>query len=419
MECSIARTYSERLVRRIAREAQELLSSQLPAAGPRYHWEELLPLMIGNALGRAAALADLTPGDRCQLEAAARCAARDWIPLNELERVCQIVTSCVYRGLWGTIEPADCDAMLGLCRWAADRLPEVLGILRSAYIEEMRRLGERRVDDEVIIGTLLDGGDAVQIAHSAGRVLPDPSVLAAVVCADPPGRRGGFSFPAPPTAVLDTLAGSPGALCAPRWDKSALVAWFGMPPGPTGQVLRLVRQTAERLIAGCEYTYGRPFVAGMALAPSGGAAPRAAQEAVELAFLLARPDPPRRAAFSEDVTLELLVSGHAALRRRLAARVADVKARPDLWATLQEIYRADLDRGRTARRLGIHRSTLDYRLNRIQQLTDACPTSIHGILLFTAAQAAVDAGEPPALVAGAPVSQGALSRPSSNRAATS
>jgi sugar diacid utilization regulator len=108
---------------------------------------------------------------------------------------------------------------------------------------------------------------------------------------------------------------------------------------------------------------------------------------MDVALLLSRSDPARRVAFSEDVVVDVLAGSHAALQRRLSQRVAEVAARPDLWATLREFYRADLDRGRTARRLGIHRSTLDYRLNRIEQLTDASPSSVHGILLFTAALA--------------------------------
>jgi PucR C-terminal helix-turn-helix domain len=396
MESLTARPGSSHLVWTIAQQAQEMLTARLPAAGPRYPWADLLPAMIDTALERATALADLTPGDRCHLERAACQAARDWIPLHELERACQIITSSVYRGLWSRIEPTDCDAMLGLCRWAADKLPDVLATLRDAYIEEMRRLGERRPDDDVIIGTLLDGGDASEVAASAGRALPEPCGVVAVTCADPAGGRGGFSFTAPPGAAMSALPEDPEVFCAPSWDSSSLVALFGLTAGQAGPSLRLVRQTAENMLHACEFSYGHPFVAGMAVAWTAGEAAQAAREAVDIAFLLARPDPLRRAAFSEDLTLEMLVGSSPALRRKLAARVAEVRARPDLWATLREIYRTDLDRGRTARRLGIHRSTLDYRLSRIQQLTDVCPTSVHGILLFTTAQAATQADELPA-----------------------
>jgi sugar diacid utilization regulator len=128
---------------------------------------------------------------------------------------------------------------------------------------------------------------------------------------------------------------------------------------------------------------------------------------VDIAFVLACSGPPRRAAFSEEITLDVLVGSHAGMQRRLVERVADVAARPDLWATLREFYQADLDRGRTARRLGIHRSTLDYRLSRVEQLTGASPTSVQGILLFAAAHAAATAACAPASAAGTAPSPGA------------
>lgn len=398
---SFSEPLAERLAPRIARDAHELLQVHLPGAGVRYRWADLLPGVIETALERALAQSELTRQDRGRLERAARRAARDWIPLHEVERACQILVSCLCRALWSSARPAECDAMLGLSRWAADRLPDVLGILRAAYVDQMRRLGGRRPDDDVIIGALLEGGEAVAIARAAGRVLPEPCALVALSCAQPPGRRGGFSFTAPPAAVLEALADDPAALCAPNWDASALVALVGIPAPAAAAPARWVRQTAERLLEGCARAYRGVFVAGMAIADARECAASAAREAVGTASFLARPDPPRRLAFREDVALEVLVAGESSLRRRLEARVAAVRARPDLWATLREIYRADLDRGRTARRLGIHRSTLDYRLDRIEQLTDVRPTSVHGILLFAAAQAAADAPADEALLAGA------------------
>lgn len=395
MNFLVGQHHPHRLVRRITREAQELLTSALPCAGARYDWPGLLPEVVTAALERAVALAELTPTDRHRLEHLARQAARDWVPLHELEHGCQIVVSSVCRALWGSAGPTDCDAMLGLSRWVADRLPDVLDTMRAAYIEEMRRLGMRRPDDDVIIGALLEGGEGLEIARAAGRELPEPCAVVALACAGPAVRYGAFSFTVPPAPVMEVLARDPAALCAPSWDKTALVALLALPRGPVGESVRWVRQTAQRLIDACCCAYGHPFVAGLAFAGTCASASQAVREAVDIASVLAHRDPPRRVAFREDVALEMAASTDAALRQRLAARVAAVRARPDLWATLREIYRADLDRGRTARRLGIHRSTLDYRLDRIEKLTGARPTSVHGILLFAAAQAAADQPSPP------------------------
>jgi hypothetical protein len=399
---------SQSLVQPAAAQARELITAHLPAAGPQYCWAELLPAVITTVLDRARTQAELSHEDRCRLEGAARRAARDWVPLHEVERACQIVVGCVCRVLWDTIELGHCDGMLGLSRWAADKLPEALGFLRAAYVEEMRRLGGRRPEDNVIVGTLLDGGDARAAACAVGRPLPEPCAVLALACAGaggPAGTDPGFAFTAPPDGVLDGLADLPGMLCAANWEQSVLVVVFGVPPGPVGDSVRAVRQAAEHALDACESAYRRSFVAGLAISETAAGAGRAAREAVDIAFVLAHSDPHRRVAFSEEIALDVLVGAHVGLQRRLVDRVADVAARPDLWATLREFYRSDLDRGRTARRLGIHRSTLDYRLSRVEQLTGTSPTSVQGILLFAAAHAAASAcgpAEPPAGTAPAP-----------------
>lgn len=376
------------LVQSTATTAHELITEHLSTAGPQYCWAELLPSVIAAILDRARSQAELSHNDRSQLESAARHAARDWVPLYELERACQIVVGCVCRALWDRVVPGHCEAMLRLSRWAADKLPEALAVLRAAYIQEVRRLGGSRPEDGVIIGALLDGGDACAAACAAGRPLPEPCAVLVLVGASLCPPDAGFSFTAPPGGVLDALADVPGVLCAASWEQSVLVALFGRQPRPVGASVRLVKQTAERVLDACESVYGHGFVAGLALSDTAAGAGRAAREAMDIAYILARSDRHCRVAFSEDMALEVLVGSHSGIQRRLAERVADVAARPDLWATLGEFYAADLDRGRTARRLGIHRSTLDYRLGRVEQLTGTSPTSVQGIVLFAAARAA-------------------------------
>ena len=378
---------------------QELIVAKLPAAGRQYRWAELLPPVVTKVLEQATGRAELNNGNRDQLESAARCAARDWIPLHECERACEIVLGCVCKALWDTAEADDCGAMLGLSRWAADQLPHALAVLRAAYIDEMRRLGGRRRDDNIVIGALLDGADARTIACAVGKPLPEPCAVLALTCADACGNGQAFSFSTPPDGVLDALSDIPGMLCAANWERSVLVALFaipapaGTPAGaqaapPVGTSVRAIRQAAKRAVDACESDYRHTFVAGLAISETAAAIGSAVWEAIDVSAILARSDDGCRAAFSEEITLDVLVSSHDGLKRRLAERVADVASRPDLWVTLHELYQADLDRGRTARRLGIHRSTLDYRLNRVEQLAGISPTSVQGILLFAAARAA-------------------------------
>jgi PucR C-terminal helix-turn-helix domain len=383
----------------IAVQAQESIASNLPAAGRQYCWPELLPSVITAVLELAIAQAELTSGSRGRLADAARRAARDWVPLHECERACEIVLGCVCRVLWETSEPGNCTVMLGMSRWAADKLPDALAVLRAAYIDEMRRLGGRRRDDDIVIGALLDGGDARAVACAVGRPLPEPCAVLALSCADRRGLSQGFSFTTPPSGVLDALSDVPGMLCAASWERSVLVAVIGIPPASVGTSVRAVKQLAERAVDACESVYGRAFVAGLALNDTAATIGQAAREAVDISAVLADSDRRCRVAFSEEITLDILVGSHDGLRQRLAERVADVASRSDLWETLRELYQADLDRGRTARRLGVHRSTLDYRLNRVEQLAGISPTSVQGILLFATARAATAASEPAAVTA--------------------
>jgi hypothetical protein len=383
------------IVQPIAVQAQESIATNLPAAGRQYCWPELLPSAVTAVLELAIAQAELTSDSRGRLADAARRAARDWVPLHECERACQIVLGCVCKVLWETSEPGNCTVMLGLSRWAADKLPDALAVLRAAYIDEMRRLGGRRRDDDIVIGTLLDGGDARAVACAVGRPLPEPCAVLALTCAD----RRGFSFTTPPGGVLDALSDVPAMVCAANWERSVLVAVIGIPPASVGTSVRAVKQLAERAVDACESVYGHAFVAGLAMNETVATVGQAAWEAVDISAILADSDRRCRVAFSEEITLDILVGSHDGLRQRLAERVADVASRPDLWETLRELYQADLDRGRTARRLGVHRSTLDYRLNRVEQLAGISPTSVQGILLFATARAATAASEPAAVTA--------------------
>lgn len=387
------------IVAPIAVQAQEAIAASLRAAGRQYCWPELLPSAITAVMELAIARAELNSGSCGRLADAARRAARDWIPLHECERACEIVLGCVCKVLWETSEPGDCAVMLGLSRWAADKLPDALAVLRAAYIDEMRRLGGRRRDDDIVIGTLLDGGDARAVACAVGRPLPEPCAVLALACADRHGPGLGFSFTTPPGGVLDALSDVPGMLCAANWERSVLVAVIGIPPASVGTSVRAVRQMAERAVDACESVYGHAFVAGLAMNDSAATVSQAAWEAVDISAILADSDRRCRVAFSEEITLDILVGSHDGLRQRLAERVADVVSRPDLWETLRELYEADLDRGRTARRLGVHRSTLDYRLSRVEQLAGISPTSVQGILLFATARAATPASGPAAVTA--------------------
>ncbi|SES37093.1 PucR family transcriptional regulator [Lentzea albida] len=94
--------------------------------------------------------------------------------------------------------------------------------------------------------------------------------------------------------------------------------------------------------------------------------------------------------------LDVVVEASVATDAEVSARVAVVMARlraagAHLVEALEALYDHDLSRTRAAQALGVHRSTLEYRLQRVRRLTGVCPTSTRGVLLFSTALTVVRA----------------------------
>ncbi|MCX5257813.1 helix-turn-helix domain-containing protein [Streptomyces canus] len=89
-----------------------------------------------------------------------------------------------------------------------------------------------------------------------------------------------------------------------------------------------------------------------------------------------------------DVAVECAVANSPAVSRCLAALIEPVVTRPELMETLKALIEADGNRARAASELIIHRSTIDYRLQRIEQLTGHSPTSVGGMRTLCTALAA-------------------------------
>ncbi len=379
----------EPLVRQSAREAAGLLTSGLAVAGTRYPWSRLAPWWTRVLFERMRDLADPTPEDLRMVAAAAHRAARDWVPLHELEFACETVVTCAIRRLWDVIEARMCGQLLAIASWASGARRVVLAALRHAYVDETNRLGGARRAGELVIGTLLDGGDVASVASVVGAALPEPCGLIVLAPVREPGASADwFPFdrlpPTPESMLLNVTSG----LYAATHGGERLVALVHVPSLEHHVAAPVVRAAAERLTSACESAYGRRFAAGLALAKDMGAARDAVDEAIEVVDLLVRSGRPQPTAFLEEVVLELLLDHRPDLARRLEAWAAGLWEHPELWETVRSLYCGGLDRGRTARRLGIHRSTLDHRLGRVERFTTVPPTSARGIVLLTAALAA-------------------------------
>ncbi|MGW6442702.1 PucR family transcriptional regulator [Lentzea sp. NPDC055074] len=87
-----------------------------------------------------------------------------------------------------------------------------------------------------------------------------------------------------------------------------------------------------------------------------------------------------------DVVVEESVASDTEVYARVAALVTRLHAAgAHLVESLEALYDHDLSRTRAAQALGVHRSTLEYRLQRVRRLTGVCPASTRGVLLFSTA----------------------------------
>jgi len=374
----------------IAADAAPALATALHSAGPRYPWEEIVPDMVRRLMECLWTAGEPSSPDKRRVAAAARRCARDWVPLQEIELCCQIVLVSLFRNLWNTARPRAASDLLRASSMAAAALPVILTIIRRAYIEETVRVGGGQAAAQLVVATLSGGGDVASVASEAGVSLPDTGVIAALVPVPAGDATETPLFDEVPPGIRAQLPA--GALCAPTPERNRLLAVLPAPDSCDPETEPAVRVAATRLLAACHATYGWGFVAGLAELNGGETraveAKAATEEAIATGALLAGLGEAGRVAFLSDTIVGAALVSRRDLRLRLAARMAAVREREQLWTTLLALYRCDLDRGRTARLLGIHRSTLDYRLNRIEQLAGCSPTSVRGIQLFSAGLAA-------------------------------
>lgn len=89
-----------------------------------------------------------------------------------------------------------------------------------------------------------------------------------------------------------------------------------------------------------------------------------------------------------DVLVEYGVTRSKSVTDSLVSILDPLRAHPVLWETLFALVDADLQRNQTARNLFVHRSTLDYRLQRIAGITGCDPTSGRGAQTLMAAMIA-------------------------------
>jgi DNA-binding protein Fis len=113
--------------------------------------------------------------------------------------------------------------------------------------------------------------------------------------------------------------------------------------------------------------------------------PSGRHEARDIVGIVASSERPPGVYQLNDVLVEYAVLREPSVANRLAKVLTPMADQPVLFSTLKSLIAADGNRSKAALDLGIHRSTLDYRLQRIEQLTGTDPASVGGLQLLSLA----------------------------------
>lgn len=149
-----------------------------------------------------------------------------------------------------------------------------------------------------------------------------------------------------------------------------------LPAGNQKAALDLVRDVAG--------STGRSYAAGTADGPMSTLAETFAMARRVSHVARAQPMPDHLYTMP-DVFIEIGVAELPEIDRWLRDLVGRLTAGADLLPTLDTYYRHDLNRTRTATVLNIHPRTLDYRLQRVHDLTGVNPHTAHGIRVLSTA----------------------------------
>ncbi|HET6704588.1 helix-turn-helix domain-containing protein [Amycolatopsis sp.] len=109
------------------------------------------------------------------------------------------------------------------------------------------------------------------------------------------------------------------------------------------------------------------------------------KEAVDVLALAAATGRPAGAYSLDDVLLEYAVLRDPVTSARLRGLISPLAGNEVLFGTLEALIRADFNRTVAARELFIHRSTLDYRIRRIEEVTGQNPLTGRGAYVLSAA----------------------------------
>nr|WP_042196115.1 helix-turn-helix domain-containing protein [Kibdelosporangium sp. MJ126-NF4]CEL22413.1 putative transcriptional regulator [Kibdelosporangium sp. MJ126-NF4]CTQ89268.1 putative transcriptional regulator [Kibdelosporangium sp. MJ126-NF4] len=153
-----------------------------------------------------------------------------------------------------------------------------------------------------------------------------------------------------------------------------------------GEFVAVVADTAaaERVVRDFGESTGLPAAAGASHAAGDGAAPAFAR-AREISRVAPVRAAPGAVHYLTDLFAEVGATRLAPVDGWLREMTGRLATGPRLISTLDALYRNDMSRSRTAASLHIHPRTLDYRLQRVRDLTGLDPVSVRGVRVLSTA----------------------------------
>ncbi len=287
------------------------------------------------------------------------------IPLEPVLAAFEIAGAFLMRQAWAQADVSDRHVLVAMSEWIDTTVKVLQQQAIYAHLRASRPEAAMQRHRGQLAQALLRGWPtAVSLAVAAGVELRDSYLVVAVRIDD--------GVPADLCGALPdgTVGCSVADLCV------------YLIPAAEDEVAG-IRDHAESLVGGLHRPAGTVHV-GYAWRPTREQVPDAFAEARTVVDLLTATDHQVAGAL-DDVLLEMALFTSPFTGRHLRDLVEPLHDGPDLPQTLTVLYANDLDRGRTAEQLHLHRTTLDYRLGRIRELTGLDPVSTRGVQLLASA----------------------------------
>ncbi|MGK5529777.1 PucR family transcriptional regulator [Streptomyces sp. URMC 129] len=336
-----------------------------------------------------------SPDYLARIRASAAKRAEEGMPIEAVISAYHVGARACLDALFPAAGTTDAREAFAVQRLMLDHLGHIAAAVSAGYLDEHdAEQDEHSAARHALLAALLDGTDPDAHAARAGIVLPVTYLVLAVAVGPHPDERtrGVDASIAARRKVrrlreeLDRRVGR-GALLRLTADEGLALVPHRTPHhafGPddwdwlTGLVTGLAGASGAGIVAGVQ-----------PCAPSGvPAAARLARELRDVALTCRRPGGVYRLA---DLALEYQLSRPGPALDHLVALLEPVRERPDLLHTLRVFLDSDLNRRRTATRLGVHPNTVDYRLGRISALTGLDTAGSADLLTLCAAVIGLDA----------------------------